>query len=165
MQAVSQSQVFEMQGGEVFFELLSRQGSAGKTFLGAALEGSGESLTGEAPATGFGLRVKPFQLGRGQHQPWAWLACIRRPFCLLSGLGCVLSWAIQVFTVWKGIQRPRYPRHPRSLIQPGRNCTEKYGRCRGRIAVSYTGCALQPRNKNRLAGLADWVQTVRSRDH
>jgi len=27
------------------------------------------------------------------------------------------------------------------------------------------GLRPQPRNKNRLAGLADWVQTVRSRDH
>src|SRR5208282_6623145 len=63
-----ESQVFEMQGGEVLLVLLSCQGSAGESFLRAALEGSGESLGGKAPAAPFRLCVEPLQLGRGRHQ-------------------------------------------------------------------------------------------------
>lgn len=57
-----------------------------------------------------------------------------------------------MFTVSQTIQHRGYPWHPRSLIPYG-GVYVKVGTPKGWIAVSYTSCETQPRNKNRLAGL------------
>ena len=63
-------------------------------------------------------------------------------------------------TVSQTIQRQKYPRHPKSLIQHGRAFAKKY-RPQGAGLEYPIRVAHPPRNKDRLAGLADWVRTLR----
>jgi hypothetical protein len=59
-----------MQGAEILIEFFGREVSTGEPLLRAAVDGSGKSLRGEAPAARFRLREEPVEFGgRRGHYP------------------------------------------------------------------------------------------------
>ena len=154
-----------MQGGEILIEFFRSEVSAGEPLLRAALEGSSESLAGEAPAAGFRLRVRATRVWPGDAASvWARCraaaglrACERSEvssFMENSGVYCIADHPTP------GVSLASYELNP-----VGGELYVKVQTTEGPDCGILYGLRPQPRNKNRLAGLADWEQTVRSRDH